>query len=155
MTDSIALFAFDDVGSEVFAIARITLVLLIVALLASAARMVVSVIRREDDIVYEAMLGLDRVSAEAFYRLYRGREPKNVTFAWLCAVVAGPIGAFGYLRDWRAFALALLSLNGLGIWWIESWFSIPQLVLMRNRYVAHWALDQVPYVLKRDGHAEQ
>jgi hypothetical protein len=155
MTDCFTLLAFDNVGLEVFAVARITLALLILALLASAARTVVSVISQENDIVYEAMLGLDRAGGEAFYRLYRSREPKSAAFAWLCSVVAGPIGAFGYLRDWRIFSLALVTLNGLGGWWIESWFSVPQLVLIRNRRIARWAVDQVPYVLQGDGYAER
>ncbi len=150
MTNYITVLAFDDVGSAVFAVARITLALLILGLLASAAHAVVSVIRRENDIVYEAMLGLDRESGEAFYQLYRSRGPKSVAFGWLCSVVAGPIGAFGYLGEWTMFSVALVTLNGMGAWWIESWFSVPQLVLMRNRNHARWALDQVPYALKRD-----
>ncbi len=144
MNQSITMLAFDDVGLRVFTVAWITLALLIVGLLASAAQALARVVGRGDDIVYESMLGLDRASATRFYALYRSRHPKNVAFAWLCSVVAGPIGAFGYLRNWRLFAAAVVTLNGLGAWWIESWFSVPQLVLMENRDIANWAIAHLP-----------
>ncbi len=153
MIHCIPLLAFDDVGNTVFTVARVTLALLILALLASAAQALASAIGCENDIVYEAMVGLDRASGETFYRLYRSRHPKSVAFAWLCSVVAGPIGAFGYLRDWRTFAIAVVTLNGFGAWWIESWFSVPRLVLIQNRTIARWAIDHVPYALKREEHA--
>jgi ABC-type Mn2+/Zn2+ transport system permease subunit len=143
MNSPITMLAFDDVGLHVFTVAWVTLSLLIFGLLASAAQALARVVGRADDIVYESMLGLDHASAQQFYRLYRSRHPKNVAFAWLCSVVAGPIGAFGYLRKWRLFAAAVVSLNGLGAWWIESWFSVPQIVLMENRDIAKWAIDRL------------
>jgi hypothetical protein len=143
MNSLITPVAFDDVGNLVFTVARITLAVLILGLLASSASVVASVVRRSDDIVYESMLGLDRDSGSKFYALYQSRRPKSVAFAWLCSVVAGPIGAFGYLRNWRMFAAAVLTLNGLGAWWIESWFSIPQLVIIENRANARWASEQL------------
>jgi hypothetical protein len=145
--------AFDDVGNLVFTVARITLLVLIFGLLASSASVLAAIVHRSDDIVYESMLGLDRDAGAAFYALYRSRRPKSVVFAWLCAVVAGPIGAFGYLRNWRMFATAVVTLNGLGAWWIESWFSVPQLVIIENRANARWAIEQLAYAMKHDAHA--
>ncbi len=143
-----ALLAFDDVGMSVFRVAWITLVLLIVLLFAGSIRYFASTISRADDIVFESVAGLDRASALTFHELYRGRRPKNVAVAWILAVVTGPFGAFGYLGDWPKCFAALLTLNGLGAWWIESWFSVPQLVLIANRRSATWAMDQLPYVMK-------
>jgi hypothetical protein len=153
MNISIAPIAFDDVGNAVFTVARVTLALLILGLLASAASAVAASTRRADDLVYESMLGLDRESGETFYELYRGRQPKNVTFVWLLSVITGPFGAFAYMRNWRMCALALVTLNGLGAWWIESWFSLPALVMIENRASARWALEQLPYVLEQQRRA--
>jgi hypothetical protein len=153
MNISITPIAFDDVGNAVFTVARVTLTLLILALLASAAAAVAASTKRADDLVYESMLGLDRESGVKFYELYRGRKPKNVTFVWLLSVVAGPLGAFAYMRKWRLFALAVVTLNGLGAWWIESWFSVPALVMLENRENARWALEQLPYVMEQERRA--
>jgi len=155
MKTSITSIAFDDVGNAVFAVARITLLLLVLGLLASAAAAVAASTRRADDLVYESMLDLDRESGAKFYELYRGRRPKNVTFAWLLAVVAGPLAAFAYLRNWRLCALAFVTLNGFGAWWIESWFSVPALVMIENRASARWALEQLPYVMERERRARR
>jgi len=137
--------AFDSVGWSVIHVAWATLAILILALLAASISYFSRTIARADDIVFEATLGLDRESALLFHGLYRGRHPKNIAIAWVAAVLAGPIGAFGYLRDWPKFTLALLTLNGLGAWWIESWFSTPQLVLIENKRAAIWALEELRY----------
>ncbi len=147
---SISSITFDDVGNAVFGVARITLALLILGLLASAAAAVAASTRRADDIVYESMVGLDRESGVKFYELYRGRRPKNVTFAWLLSVITGPLGAFAYMRNWKLCALAFVTLNGFGAWWIESWFSVPALVMIENRANARWALDQLPYAMEQE-----
>jgi hypothetical protein len=155
MNFSIAPIVFDDVGNAIFSVARITLALLVLGLLASAAAAVASTTRRADDLVYESMLDLDRASGVTFYELYRGRRPKNVTFAWLLSVITGPIGAFAYMQNWRLCALAVVTLNGFGAWWIESWFSVPALVMIENRANARWALEQLPYVMERERRARR
>jgi len=142
--------AFDDVGWQVIHVAWITLAILLLALFISAAERVFVAMGRADEIVFEATLGLDRTSALKFYSLYRSRRPKNVAMAWILSVVLGPIGAFGYLEQWGKFTAALFTLNGLGAWWIESLYSVPQLVLMNNRQSAEWALEQLPYAQERD-----
>jgi hypothetical protein len=155
MNFSISPIVFDGVGNAVFTVARVTLALLIVGLLASAASAVAATTRRADDLVYESMLGLDRESGVKFYELYRGRRPKNVTFVWFLAVIAGPFGAFAYMRNWPLCALALVTLNGLGAWWIESWFSAPALALIENRANARWAIEQLPYAMEQARHAQR
>ena len=148
------LLAFSDVGWRVVEVAWIALAILLLALFAGAVERLFVAVGRADEIVFEATLGLDRRSAMMFFALYRSRRPKNVAVAWILSVVLGPVGAFGYLEQWGKFAAALFTLNGLGAWWIESLYSVPQLVLMLNRRNATWALEQVPFALQleaRDG----
>lgn len=140
--------AFDDVGWHVITVAWITLAILLLALFIGALDRFLVAVGCADEIVFEATLGLDRASAITFYSLYRSRRPKNVAVAWILSVVLGPIGAFGYMEQWGKFAAALFTLNGLGAWWIESLFSIPQLVLIENRRSATWALEQLPFALQ-------
>jgi hypothetical protein len=154
MGGAVQLLAFDAVGIDVIRTASITLAVLVVALLLASARYAFPHIARSDDIVFEAALGLDRISALTFYELYRERRPKNVAAAWFFAVLFGPIGAFAYLRAWPKFTAALLTLNGLGAWWLESWFSVPQLVTIENARIAREAVELVPAVLERRARAQ-
>ena len=50
------------------------------------------------------------------------------------------MGANLYRAEWGALFAAVVSLNGLGAWWLESWFTAPHLVLARNRALIAWAL---------------
>jgi len=140
--------AFDEVGWRIIQVAWTTLVILLVALFVGAAERFFAAVGRSDEIVFQATLGLDRASAMTFYSLYRSRRPKNVAVAWILSVILGPIGAFGYMEQWGKFAAALFTLNGLGAWWIESLYSVPQLVLIENRRSAQWALEQLPFALQ-------
>ena len=142
------VLAFSSVGATVFQLAAALLAVLILALLAASARYFGETVRRADAIVVDAMLGLDRAGMLAFYDIYCGMRPANVAIAWFLAVLFGPLGAFIYLRDGR-FVIALVTLNGLGLWSIESWFSVPQLVMLQNRQKAAWALELVPAALAR------
>lgn len=145
--------AFDDVGMHVIEVAWCALGILVLALFIGAADRFFAAVGRADEIVFEATLGLDREKALTFIALYRSRRPKNIAVAWFLSVVLGPIGAFGYLEQWGKFAAALFTLNGLGAWWIESLYSVPQLVLMDNRRSAEWALEQLPFAMQLDARA--
>ncbi len=149
MTTEPQVLALSSVGLAVFRLAAGVLALLILALLAASVRYFAEALGRADAIVVEAMLGLDRDSAVVFYDLYRGMRPANVAVAWFLAVLFGPLGAFLYLRDWRKAALALISFNGLGVWSMESWFSVPPLVIAQNREKAAAARELVPAALAR------
>jgi len=142
--------AFDDVGWHVIEVAWFSLAILLLALFIGAADRFFVALGNCDGIVFESTLGLDRSSAMKFYSLYLSRRPKHVAVAWILSVLFGPIGAFGYLEQWGKFSAALFTLNGLGAWWIESLFSVPQLVLMENRRNAQWALEQLPFALQLD-----
>ncbi len=140
--------AFDDVGWRIIEVAWSTFAILLLALFLGAVDRFFVAVGHSDEIVFEATLGLDRSSAITFYSLYRSRRPKNVAVAWILSVLLGPIGAFGYMEQWGKFAAALFTLNGLGAWWIESLYSVPQLVLIENRRSATWALEQLPFALQ-------
>jgi hypothetical protein len=143
------VLALSSVGAAVFRLAGGVLAVLILGLLAASVRYFALAIPRADAIVVEAMLGLDRDSGIVFYDIYRGMRPANVGVAWFLAVLFGPLGAFLYLRDWRKAALALITLNGLGLWSLESWFSVPPLVISQNREKAEAARELVPAALAR------
>ncbi|GAC1432489.1 MAG: hypothetical protein NVSMB5_26350 [Candidatus Velthaea sp.] len=150
MQHGYALLAFNDVALRVIDVAWWSLGILVLALLAAAANRFFVTVGRADDIVFEATLGLDRTSAQRFYALYLSRKPKNLAIAWFLTVLLGPIGAFAYMEQWGKFTAALFTLNGFGAWWIESWFSVPHLVLMENRRIAQSSLEQLPFVMRQD-----
>ena len=145
--------AFNDTAVRVITVAWWALGILVLALLAAAVNRALVAVSRADDIVFEATVGLDAERARRFYALYQQRGPKNVALAWILSVVLGPIGAYAYLQQWRWFTIALLTLNGFGGWWVESWFSIPQLVLIENRRIARFTLEQLPYVTQLEAKA--
>jgi hypothetical protein len=124
--------AFIDVARSVILVAWIALAILILALLAAAVERFIVASSRADDILFEALLPLDEATAQRFYPLFK-RRAKNVGVAWVLSVVTGPLGAYLYLGDYGRAALALVTLNGLGAWWIASWFIIPQAVLISLR----------------------
>jgi len=126
------LFAFIDVARSVIIVAWVSLVILILALLAAAVERFIVASSRADDILFEAVLELDEPAARKFYPVFKHRA-KNVGVAWILSVVTGPLGAYLYLGDYGRAAIALVTLNGLGAWWIASWFIIPQAVLIRLR----------------------
>ncbi len=126
-------FGFSDVGLEVWAVAAVTLVLLILALLAASANVVFRSAPRFQDDVREATMDLSPAMRRRFYALYDAEKPKDPAIAWFLAVGLGPAGANLYRRKPFAFFAAILSLNGLGAWWLESWFTTPQFVLVENR----------------------
>lgn len=144
------ILAFDDVALHVLAVAWITLAILLLALLAAAANRFFVAAGRGDDLVFELTLGLDPQSATHFYQRYRRLRPKNVAIAWFLCVLFGPIGAFLYMEQWGKFAAAVFTLNGLGAWWIESLFSVPQLVLIENRQLAEAVLEQLPFTMRAE-----
>ncbi len=116
---------------HVIAVAWIALAILIAALLAAAIRFAVFAVGDANDILFASFAELPADRARYTYAFVRERS-RNVAIAFALSVIAGPFGAYLYLGEYGKAILALVTLNGLGAWWIESWFSIPQVVLMRN-----------------------
>jgi len=140
------VLAFNDVALRVIAVAWWTLGILVLALVAAAVNRVQVAIARGEDVVLEATLELDRAQTLRFYEEYHRAGPKNVAVAWMLTLVLGPVGAFGYMRQWGKCAAALFTLNGFGAWWLESLFSVPQLVLIENRRLARLTIAQMNFL---------
>jgi len=128
----------DGLTRTIFIVAWATFAVLVVGLLAAAAGAFFSSIVRFDDELREATMDLSPSARRRFYALYDGRRPKSPAVAWCLAVAFGPAGANLYLEQWAACAVAVISLNGLGVWWFESWFSTPRLVIIKNRRIIAW-----------------
>jgi hypothetical protein len=143
---------FNDVGLHVWAVAAVTLVLLILALLAASAYVLFRKAPRFQDDVNEATMDLSPAMRRRFFEVYNLGRPRDPAIAWFLAVVLGPIGVNFYRGKGRAFAAALISLNGLGAWWLESWFTAPQFVLIENRTLIKRSLSLVRQEAARDAH---
>jgi len=153
MTTSLFL-GFADVGLAVFAVAWLTLAILVLALLAAAANHFFRSVARFDDELREATMELGPAQRRRFFAIYDSLHPKSPAAAWFLAVGLGPVGANLYRAKWPAFFGALVTFNGFGAWWIESWFSTPHLVLIENRALLAHAFqllhaDAVPPPIER------
>jgi hypothetical protein len=142
---STAFLAFTDVGIQVFSLAAVALVVLVLALLAAAANVFFRNVEHYDDEVREATMDLSPQDRRRFFELYASRRPKSAAVAWFLAVGLGPVGVNLYRGKAAACLAAIVSLNGLGAWWIESWFTAPQFVLIENRRFIAWALQTMEY----------
>ncbi len=140
------VLAFNDVGQSVFTLAFVALVILVAALVAASAYVFFRNVDHFDDDVREATMDLEPAARRRFFAVYATRRPKNAAVAWFLAVGLGPLGVNFYRGKWGPCFAALVSLNGLGAWWLESLFTAPQFVLIENRELIEWAL----FVVKRE-----
>lgn len=140
---SYVVFAFAGVGLQVFIVAWVALAILLVALLAAASYSFFRSIGQFDDELREATMDLDPQTRRLFYARYSSLHPKSPAVAWFLAVVFGPIGANLYRQKWGAFFGALVTLNGLGAWWMESIYTTPHLVHIENRELIAYAMQLV------------
>ena len=148
-------FGFSDVGLEVWAVAAITLVLLLLALVAASAYVFARSVPHFEDDVREATMELSPAMRRRFYEAYALEKPRDPAVAWFLAIGLGPIGVNLYRGKGLAFAAALISLNGLGAWWIESWFTAPQFVVIENRALIARTLSFVQQEANRSGRIEK
>jgi hypothetical protein len=130
---SLSLFGFSDVGLTVWAVAAVTLVILILALVAASAYVFFRSVAHFDDDVREATMDFDPAARRRFYEIYDSLKPRDPAVAWFLAVGLGPAGVNFYRGKALPCVAAILSLNGLGAWWLESMFTAPQFVLIENR----------------------
>ncbi len=138
---SFTVLAFAGVGLEVLVVASVTLAILLVALLAASAYSFFRSVGDFENEVREATMDLSPAMRRSFYAHFAALHPKNAAVAWFLAVGLGPIGANLYRGKWLAFAAAVVTLNGLGAWWLESIFTTPYLVLVENRSLIAYALE--------------
>ena len=131
---------FVGVGLTVIIVAWITLAILLVALLAASASNFFRSVDDFDTDVREATMEMAPAERRRFFEIYASLHPKNPAVAWFLAVGLGPIGTNLYRGKWATFAGALVTLNGLGAWWLESIFTAPYLVIIENRATIAYAL---------------
>jgi len=127
---------------------------LILALLAASAYVLFRSLPHFQDDVREATMDLSPAMRRRFFAVYDAEKPRDPAVAWFLAVALGPIGVNFYRGKGLAFLAALVSLNGLGAWWMESWFTAPQFVLMENRALIKQSLSFVQQEAARDGSAK-
>ncbi len=120
-------------GLEVWAVAAITLVLLLLALVAASASVFFRSVAHFEDDVREATMELSPADRRRFYDIYASLKPRDPAVAWFLAVGLGPAGVNFYRGKALACVAAIVSLNGLAAWWLESIFTAPQFVLIENR----------------------
>lgn len=135
------LLGFVGVGLTVIVVAWVTLAILLLALVAAAANNFFRSVDDFDDDVREATMDLDPNARRRFFDIYASLRPKNPAVAWFLAVGLGPIGASLYRGKWGTFCGALVTLNGLGAWWLESIFTTPYLVAIENRASIAYVLE--------------
>jgi hypothetical protein len=136
--------AFIDVAIKVIAVAWIALAILVLGLLAASVRAAVYTLQDADDVVFTTLAGLDERESAYAYRFFKERS-HSVAIAYILAVVLGPLGAYAYLGQYGKAAIALVTLNGFGAWWIESWFSVPQVVVIAKRKLAEQTRSHLAY----------
>ncbi|GAC1531069.1 MAG: hypothetical protein NVS2B8_19390 [Vulcanimicrobiaceae bacterium] len=134
------LLGFAGVGLTVFVVAWVTLGVLVLALLAAATNHFFRSVPSFDEDLREVTMEMEPADRRRFFELYASLRPKSPAVAWFLAVVLGPMGANLYRQKWGAFLAALVSLNGLGAWWLESWYTTPHLVQIDNRAAIAYAL---------------
>jgi hypothetical protein len=148
-------FGFSDVGLEVWGVAAVTLVLLLLALVAASAYVFFRSLAHFQDDVREATMDLSPEMRRRFYAAYDAEKPRDPAVAWFLAVGLGPIGVNLYRGKGFAFFAALVSLNGLGAWWMESLFTAPQFVLIENRALIKQSLSFIQQEAARDARATE
>ncbi len=136
-------FGFTDVGLEVWAVAAVTLVLLILALVAASAYVLFRSVPHFQDDVRAATMDLTPAMRRRFFEVYDAEKPLDPAVAWFLAVGLGPFGVNFYRGKYFTSAAALITLNGLGAWWFESLFTAPQFVLIENRALIKQSLSLV------------
>lgn len=85
----------------------------------------------------------DPNDAALLMSLYQQKGAKNVVLAWLLTVFFSPTIAYLYIGETTKALIAFVTVQGFGVWWVISWFSMPLEVLARNKKAADDALTQL------------
>ncbi len=73
-------------------------------------------------------------------QLYVNKHPKNVLAAWLLTSIFSPTISYLYQGEFPKALVAFITLEGLGIWWLVSIFSMPAEVMRHNKRLADQAM---------------
>lgn len=71
-----------------------------------------------------------------FRQLYTNKQPRNVVLAWVLTAFLTPSISYIYSRQWVKCLLSAVTMEGLGIWWLVSIFSMPFEVMRVNKRLA-------------------
>ncbi len=78
-----------------------------------------------------------------FLQMYNSKSPKSVVLAWVLTAILSPTISYLYQGKWGLAAIAFFTLQGLGIWWIVSIFSMPSEVMGSNKRLADQAFNEL------------
>lgn len=87
--------------------------------------------------------------AALFHSIYRSKNPRSTLAAWLLTIFLSPTISYIYQNRWIPAAISFLTIQGLGLWWVISWFTMPSEVAKTNMRLADEAFNQV--MLARPG----
>lgn len=115
----------------------IFVVLLVLAWIGGAIWFFMGPARAADRYVNELAASVTRRDdALLFRQLYRNKQPRNVVVAWVLTSFLSPTISYVYTRQWVRCLLSVLTLEGFGIWWLISIFSMPFEVMNINKRLA-------------------
>jgi hypothetical protein len=114
------------------------------AIVAGAVWFFVGPAKHADDYVNTLKAQLGNLEDQVlFQQMYMVKGPKNVFVAWLLAAILSPTISYAYRAKWGLAALAFVTLQGFGLWWIASIFSTPLEVMAQNKRLAEQAFTEL------------
>ena len=85
----------------------------------------------------------DPQAAMLFRNVYRTKEPRSTTLAWILTALLSPTVSYLYQKKWFLAFLSFVTLQGFFIWWAVALFTTPIEVVARNKRLADEAFNQV------------
>ncbi len=76
-----------------------------------------------------------------FRRMYAAKRPRSVLAAWLLTSILSPSVSYVYQREWPKAIIAFVTLQGFGLWWFVSVFTMPTEVMRHNKRLIDEALN--------------
>lgn len=94
---------------------------------------------------YVAMLSQQFPEQDAllFRQMYLQKGGKSTVAAWLLTVFLSPTVSYLYQGAWVKSILAFITLQGFGVWWVISWFTMPLETMAQNKKAADDAMIQL------------
>lgn len=94
---------------------------------------------------YVAMLSQQFPEQDAllFRQMYLQKGGKSTVTAWLLTVVLSPTVSYLYQGAWVKAILSFVTLQGFGLWWVISWFTMPLETMAQNKKAADDAMIQL------------
>lgn len=85
----------------------------------------------------------DPQAAVLFRNIYRTKEPRSTTLAWILTALLSPTIGYLYQKKWLLAVLSFVTLQGFLIWWLVALFTTPIEVVATNKRLADEAFNQV------------